>query len=240
MNTGQIIKSKSTERYTTIPNEIIKSTHLTMAEKGFLCYLLSLPADWIIYKVNLYKNLPDKKGTIDTLFKSLQDKKYIMSVRILDQATGRFIGWNHIVYDQPTDNDFYRLRDLPISDITDFGETAPILNTNNTILNTNNIVNNNTKEKKPLLSEVISYFLEKGSTEERAKQAFEYYDAANWHDSRGKIVKNWKQKMLANWINNNNFTKTTKNETTKRSNLDYYKDAYDKSIEWAKHWENKG
>jgi hypothetical protein len=210
-----------------------------MAEKGFLCYLLSLPSDWIIYKVNLYKNLPDPKGTIDSLFKSLQDKGYIVSVRIVNSDTGKFIGWNHIVYDEPTDNDFYRSRDLPKSDFTDIGETAPILSTNNTILNTNNIVNNSTKEKKPLLSEVISYFLEKGSTEERAKQAFDYYDAANWHDSRGKIVKNWKQKMLANWINNNNFTKTTKNETTKRSNLDYYKDAYEQSIEWAKHWEDK-
>ena len=241
MNTGQIIKSKSTERYTTIPNEIIKSTHLTMAEKGFLCYLLSLPADWIIYKVNLYKNLPDKKGTIDTLFKSLQDKKYIISVRILDKLTGRFIGWNHIVYDKPTDIDFYRHRDLPTSAFTDIGETAPILKTDNTILNTNIIVNNSTKEKKPLLPEVISYFIEKGSTEERAKQAFDYYDAANWHDSRGKIVKNWKQKMLANWINNNNFTKTTKNETgTKKTNIDYYRESYEQSIKWANDWENKG
>jgi hypothetical protein len=238
MNTGQIIKSKSTDRYTTIPNEIIKSTHLKMAEKGFLCYLLSLPADWVIYKVNLYKNLPDPKGTIDTLFKSLQDKGYIVSVRIVNLETGKFIGWNHIVYDEPTDIDFHRSRDLPISVSTEVGESAPILSTN-TILNTNILVNNNTKEKKPLLSEVISYFLEKGSTEERAKQAYEYYDAANWHDSRGKIVKNWKQKMLANWINNNNFTKTTKNETTKRSNLDYYKDAYEQSIEWAKKWDDQ-
>ena len=239
MNTGQIIKSKSTDRFTTIPNEIIKCTHLKMAEKGFLCYLLSLPADWVIYKANLYNNLPDPKGTIDSLFKSLQDKKYIVSVRIFDKVTGRFIGWNHIVYDKPTDIDFYRHRDLPISDITDIGETAPILSTKNTILNTDIIVNNSTKEKKPLLPEVISYFLEKGNTEERAKQAFDYYDSANWHDSRGKPVKNWKQKMLANWINNNNFTSTTKNETAKRSNLDYYKDAYDKSIEWAKKWDDQ-
>jgi hypothetical protein len=211
-----------------------------MAEKGFLCYLLSLPADWVIYKANLYQNLPDPKGTIDSLFKSLQDKKYIVSVRIFDKVTGRFIGWNHIVYDKPTDIDFYRHRDLPISDITDIGETAPILSTKNTILNTDIIVNNSTKEKKPLLSEVISYFIEKGSTEEKGKQAYEYYEAGNWHDAKGNIVKNWKQKMLANWINNNNFTKTTKNETTKRTNLDYYKDAYDKSIEWAKKWEDKG
>jgi hypothetical protein len=209
-----------------------------MAEKGFLCYLLSLPADWVIYKVNLYKNLPDPKGTIDTLFKSLQDKGYIVSVRIVNSETGKFIGWNHIVYDKPTDIDFHRSRDLPISVSTEVGESASILSTD-TILNTNILVNNNTKEKKPLLEEVISYFLEKGSTEERAKQAYEYYDAANWHDSRGKIVKNWKQKMLANWINNNNFTKTTKNETAKRSNLDYYKDAYDKSIEWAKKWDDQ-
>lgn len=75
------------------------------------------------------------------------------------------------------------------------------------------------KEKKvfkPTLSEVEDYFLEKGSTIEKAKQAFDYYEVADWHDSKGKPVKNWKQKMLAVWINNynfkNNFNKPTKME----------------------------
>lgn len=71
-------------------------------------------------------------------------------------------------------------------------------------------------KKKPTITEVEDYFLEKGSTVEKAKQAFEYYEVANWHDSKGKPVKNWKQKMLSVWINNstfnNNFKKPTKME----------------------------
>jgi len=56
--------------------------------------------------------------------------------------------------------------------------------------------------KHPTQDEVISYFIEKGSTQEQGIKAFEYYDVAGWKDSRGKQVKNWKQKMLAVWINN--------------------------------------
>jgi hypothetical protein len=214
---------------------------LTMAEKGFLSYLLSLPSDWVIYKHNLYKTLPDKKGTIDTLFKSLQEKGYINSYRIVNIESGKFIGWNHIVYDEPTDNDFFQSRELPMSVSTEVGKNDPILNTN-IILNTNNIVNNSTKEKNPSLEQVIKYFTEKGSTEELGKQAFEYYEAGNWHDSTGKKVKNWKQKMLSVWINNNNFNKkTTKNETrTKKTNIDYYRESYEQSIKWANDWETKG
>jgi uncharacterized protein YpuA (DUF1002 family) len=87
------------------------------------------------------------------------------------------------------------------------------------------------KVSNPLIADVISYFLEKGSTEDRAKKAFEYYEAGNWTDSKGNKVKNWKQKMLANWINNNNFTKTTTNDK-----LDAYKSKFDNIVnsDWAR------
>ena len=77
---------------------------------------------------------------------------------------------------------------------------------------------------------------------EKGKQAFDYYEAGNWHDAKGNKVKSWKQKMLAVWINNNNFNKqTTKNETrTKQTNIDYYKQSYEQSLKWANDWENKG
>jgi SOS-response transcriptional repressor LexA len=106
----------------------------------------------------------------------------------------------------------------------------------------NNINNKNNKVNIPTLEEVINYFIEKGSTEEKGKQAFEYYEAGNWHDAKGNKVKSWKQKMLAVWINNNNFNKqTTKNETrTKQTNIDYYKQSYEQSLKWANDWENKG
>ena len=66
----------------------------------------------------------------------------------------------------------------------------------------------NIKKKKnfvpPSENDVVSYFKEKGFTEAAAKKAYEYYDTANWHDSTGKKIKNWKQKMIAVWFKDEN------------------------------------
>lgn len=101
-NSGQIVKSRSTERFTHISNEIAQTKLLTSEEKGFLLYLFSLPADWVLYRENLYQNLGDKPGTIDRVFKQLQVKRYIVSVKVTGER-GRFTGWKHIVYDSPRD-----------------------------------------------------------------------------------------------------------------------------------------
>lgn len=60
------------------------------------------------------------------------------------------------------------------------------------------------KFSPPTQSEVISYFLEKGYTQEAACKAFDYYDVADWADSNGKKIKNWKQKMIAVWFKEEN------------------------------------
>ncbi len=51
----------------------------------------------------------------------------------------------------------------------------------------------------PTLKEVQDWFISKGYTKDHAKRAYDYYDAADWKDSRGSQVKNWKQKFIANW-----------------------------------------
>jgi len=56
----------------------------------------------------------------------------------------------------------------------------------------------------PLLSEVESYFEENGYKKEVAKRAWMGYDAAGWHDSKGKQVLNWKQKMIQVWFSEEN------------------------------------
>lgn len=131
-NTGQIIKSRSTERFTVIPNEISQSTTLTIEEKGFLTYLLSLPQNWVLYRNQLYDILPDSRGTIDRVFQQLQHKGYIISVKSIDDK-GRFNGWNHVIYDEPnisTDNLENRSRSKPRSVFSEIGQSAPIIKTN--------------------------------------------------------------------------------------------------------------
>jgi len=124
MNTGQIIKSRSREiPYTQISNEILRSTELTIDEKGLLCYLLSLPYDWVLYKSSLHVHLNEKKNKIDRVFKSLQAKGYVLSVKQVD-ALGRFCGWNHVVYHEPTI--LPRIENSPTSKKPELGETMPI------------------------------------------------------------------------------------------------------------------
>lgn len=56
----------------------------------------------------------------------------------------------------------------------------------------------------PTCSEVISYFLENGYTEVAGRRAFEYYNVAEWVDSKGNKVKSWKQKMRGVWFKDEN------------------------------------
>jgi len=70
--------------------------------------------------------------------------------------------------------------------------------------NENKDVNNNNKAQKikknnyPTLQEVREYFKENGYS--NGDKAFQYYDTAGWRDSKGKQVKNWKQKMISVWF----------------------------------------
>ena len=59
----------------------------------------------------------------------------------------------------------------------------------------------------PTLDEVKAYFSENGIDPAIGKEAFDYYEAGNWHDSQGKPVKNWKQKMRGVWFKNNSAKK---------------------------------
>lgn len=62
-------------------------------------------------------------------------------------------------------------------------------------------------EKKfipPSLNEVKAFFKEKGYRLNIAQIAFDHYNLADWHDTEGKPVKNWKQKMNTVWFKDEN------------------------------------
>jgi hypothetical protein len=52
----------------------------------------------------------------------------------------------------------------------------------------------------PTESEVIEFFTANGYRSDIASNAFHYYQSADWRDSRGKQVINWKQKMRGVWF----------------------------------------
>jgi len=75
------------------------------------------------------------------------------------------------------------------------------------------------QEKKfvpPSKEEVINYFTENQYSKGAAEKAWMGYDVANWIDSNGKIIRNWKQKMIHVWFTDDNKIKgSTQKEITR-------------------------
>lgn len=68
---------------------------------------------------------------------------------------------------------------------------------------------NKSKEKEkvfivPSLDDVKIYFKENGYSETTAITAFNFYNSADWFDSKGNKVKSWKQKMISVWFKEEN------------------------------------
>lgn len=69
--------------------------------------------------------------------------------------------------------------------------------------NVNEDVNKNLSSKKfipPTIQEFTKYFTENGYSPELSERAFKGYEVAQWHDSEGKQIKNWKQKCQHVWF----------------------------------------
>jgi hypothetical protein len=195
MNTGMIIKSKSVDRFTSIDNEIIRNFGLSLEERGLLIFLLSLRHDWVIYKTTLHERVGCSKGTLDRVFKGLQEKGYIISVKVINDS-GHFSGWNHVVYDIPTSTN------------TDVGESAPISNTN-----TSKLYIKNTKFIRPTASEVNEYAKEIGFISLDSSYFLDYYDSNGWLVGKNPM-KDWKA-AVRTWKRNSSKFNTEVSQTTK-------------------------
>ncbi len=203
MNTGRIEKQEIEDNYAKVPNEACQSKDLTLEQKGLLSFLLSLPKDWVVYKDNLHELLGEKKNKVDLAFKGLQNSGYILSYKVVNEK-GHFKGWNHIVYAIPALSN--RHQEKPISDLSEVGKTTPIQRSKE-------LINTSIQKKKftpPSLDEVKVYFKENGYKEDSAIKAYNFYSTADWHDTQGRSVKNWKQKMIGVWFKEEN--KITKTE----------------------------
>ena len=108
-----------------------------------------------------------------------------------------------VIGDQTVENsslvDKNQTVDFPPSGKT---EINALSSNNINALNSNN-KKINKKEKTfvpPTIEEVVEYFLTKGYTKQAAELAYDYYAVADWVDSQGNHVRNWKQKMIAVWF----------------------------------------
>lgn len=80
--TGVIKRLVTDNPYEVIPRELLQDNELSFQARGLLCFLQSLPADWVIYKKWLYTQCAKNGRTsIDSAWNELVNKGYIITFK---------------------------------------------------------------------------------------------------------------------------------------------------------------
>ena len=76
-----VLKNKTQGNYTTVSQNVMRDRSLSLAERGMLLTLLSLPDNWHLTISGLNQILPDGKDKISKTINSLIDKGYVTRVQ---------------------------------------------------------------------------------------------------------------------------------------------------------------
>lgn len=203
--------------------EIIEN--FTAEDKYFWLYLLTSPHNNIC---GVFKNSPnliarDMGLHKDTIVNLIYRFEKVHNLIFADKETNEVLILNWYKFNWTRSEDLMRtinkqMNEIKSQEILDLlKERAFIVIKNKTVLrqsidrtntNTNNDSNNNIKTRykrkefiAPTLEEVKTYAIERNRLD-LVEKFYNYYQASDWKDNRGKKVKNWKLKFVS-WENNN-------------------------------------
>lgn len=186
-----ILRVEKNEDYTVIHNAVFFDYSISYKAKGLLCQMLSLPDGWSFSIEGLAKLATDGRDSVASTLKELQNAGYFR--REQNRNVGKFQGIEYIVSEKPFTGNPYT--EKPIT------ENPTQLNTNRLSTNKSNTNLHTNKDKRPTLAEIEKYISEKQLNVD-GKKFYDYFEAGEWLDSKGKPVRNWKQKIIT-WSNSN-------------------------------------
>jgi len=179
-----IVRSKRRNTYTKIDNEIFKNVDDLVAV-GLLAYLLSLPDDWIVYKITLYPKFKQGRGAVDKAFKILKELGYLVGKRKQDEK-GLMNGFEWIVYETPFDRGFIHKAEIGSTEIESIQPKTIAMD--NHIMDNEQLLTTNNKQTTNKLQTT------KVGLNEKIEELFEGVDMAKinlfhkWRDYR-KLIK---------------------------------------------------
>lgn len=214
--------------------EIIEN--FTAEDKYFWLYLLTSPHNNIC---GVFKNSPaliarDMGLHKDTIVNLLYRFEKVHNLIFADKETNEILILNWYKWNWTRSEDLMRTINKQMNEIKSkeilelLKERTFIVIGKKTVLrpsqdhtititntNTNNIIEETIKKRKdfipPTLEEIKAYALERDRLDLVGK-FFNYYQASEWKDNKGKKVKNWKLKFVS-WENNNPKPKAQPNST---------------------------
>lgn len=86
--------------FSMIDNALIETPNLSWQAKGLLIYLISRPDGWKIYKADIAKRATNGANSINTIFKELRKKGYMVLNKIVNKQ-GQCVEWNYEIYEEP-------------------------------------------------------------------------------------------------------------------------------------------
>jgi hypothetical protein len=218
---SKIIKSKRSFGFVQIPNDLIQRPDMSAQAKGLICYLLSLPDDWVIYKKEIANHFTNGRTSLDAAFEELENLGYLVGA---DQVknNGKFAGRDYILYDKPFGNTDVENQHLGISDAQN--QHRPMHKINNgtdaqnqhlqihsnkdTITNTQKPIARPKETQKPTkenqipdINEFLAYAIEKkpNVNKEHVRLKYEAWKQAGWKTGTNNKIVNWKS-TLANTL----------------------------------------
>lgn len=136
-----ILKSEIRNKYSQIPNSVIRAKDVTDAEYRLLIYLYSLPDGWKINQGYLGTELNCSRININKKIRRLKELKYLEIIKTNKNKETDYI---YLLKEKDVSLDDVSVSDVSVSDVS-VGDTH--INTN--IINTDNInTNNSISEKK--------------------------------------------------------------------------------------------
>ena len=143
-----IYREEHINNFTKIDNNILKDKELSLAAKGLLITMLSLPDNWNYSTLGLSYLTKESKNTIHRLLKELECKNYLIRKSIRDEK-GRFVKFDYIVYEIP----YLKIRDMELPDME--------------INDDNKLLNNQDKIDKTSLNEITKEIIKRGYITEK-------------------------------------------------------------------------
>lgn len=211
-----VIRVNKTSNYTIMSNCHFCEKEMSLKAKGLLSLMLSLPDDWD-YSINGLATLSkDGKESVMSALSELEQFGYLIRTKTTD-SKGRFSGYDYDIFEHPQPKEPYT--ENPNTDEPNTAkpntENPAQLNTKQSKTKKPNKEKQNTKKTfvPPTLEEVEAYCRERNNNVD-AKAFVDYFDAADWVDSKGNPVRSWKQKVIT-W---ENFHKQTPNPNASISN----------------------
>lgn len=150
-NKTRIYRETKVDNYSVIHNQVLRRKDLSWKAKGIMCYILSLPNDWIIYLEELMQHSTDQITSFRSGWKELQQAGYVRRYPVKNEK-GVIIEWRtevreYVDITTPSPQSGFPLVDDPQVD-NPLVENQQLLSTNNTKY-LNKLNTDNTKTCQP-------------------------------------------------------------------------------------------